>query len=107
MPKHGRENFLSTKMLICLFNFKLTEFFIVKPYETLPSSWLDFLRSQLAFADGGGQCGMISDGKENELLRPEIQKLFLSIDTRPDDLLKFLTDADILTISRKPWEAGK
>ena len=93
----------------CLFDFKLTEFFIAKPYESLPSAWIDYLRSNLSAADVVNEessCEESCHEEANQLLHADVRKLFLSTGTMPNDLRKFLVDAGNLTLNKEPWEAG-
>ena len=88
-----------------LFDFKLTEFFVHRPYERIPSTWVDYLSSNLASLDFGKE-NDVSQETRDQSLPANVNELFLNTKDMPSDLKRFIADAASLTFPREPLDAG-
>ena len=128
--------FIFLRQFRALFDFKLTHFFVEKPYEKVPSSWLSFLSREL---ERKSQCLQLGDDQnapeallkattasststsffssEPLEMNPACSKvphalvdfthLFTGEEDMPEDLRSFITDAFRLSIPRSSSVMGK
>ena len=97
-----------------IFDFKMTHFFIDKPYEKVPSSWLTFLNEELVHAVDRGEHHDHAYNSYEQLDRSNsiegktlIEQLFLKTSNMPDGLREYISSAFDLTLMRHPFSRGK